>query len=133
MVALHSKFLFPSHYASGRIFLLTQARPWQLLAAVGEMFETPYGASAEQTSSTRGDQVTGVIMSSRKAFFRINIWTRDSDEREKVQHIGQHLKYDVLGFNGPAGSREGKGLQSDVEFVSHEASQKTKNPKGWSV
>lgn len=103
------------------------------------MFETPFGVPQDpQTAAqTKGDQVTGIIMSSRKAFYRINIWTRDSDEKSKVEHIGQHLKYDVLQFAEGSGSRkpagEGKGLQSDVEFVSHKASQQTKNPKGWTV
>lgn len=101
------------------------------------MFETPFGSNSIPTS-TSGDQVTGIIMSSRKAFYRINIWTRSSNEKSKVQHIGQHLKYDVLGFaegsgKKPAGAEGGKGLQSDVEFVSHKASQTTKNPKGWTV
>lgn len=111
----------------------------QLLAAIGEMFETPFGPSDSQVARTAGDQVTGIIMSSRKAFYRINIWTRDSDDKSKVEHIGQHLKYDVLGFaegsstSNRRSAAEGKGLQSDVEFVSHKASQTTKNPKGWTV
>lgn len=102
----------------------------QVLAAIGETFETPYqstsGASAEPASFT--NEVTGVIVSSRKAFYRINIWTRHSGQGDKaiIDNIGRHFKYNILSGNRMG---EGKsGIASDVEFVSHEASQNKVRP-----
>ena len=59
---------------------------------------------------------------------------RAADERAKVEDIGRHFKYGVLGF--AAGSAKSGGpdkLASDVEFVSHEDSQRRSKGKGWTV
>jgi translation initiation factor 4E len=107
-----------------------------MLAAIGETFETPYNAqsSLPPPDYPNQDQLTGVIVSSRKTFYRINLWTRSSDGKEKVEDIGKHFKYGVLGFN--QGAKGGGGMEklaSDVEFVSHEASQSRNKSKGWTV
>jgi translation initiation factor 4E len=107
-----------------------------MLAAIGETFETPYNPQGTLPSADypNQDQLTGVIVSSRKTFYRINIWTRASDTRNKVEDIGKHFKYGVLGFNQNAKSGAGmEKLASDVEFVSHEASQSRNKSKGWTV
>ena len=112
-----------------------------MLTAIGETFETPYtstsGSSPVKTADL-ADQVTGVIVSSRKAFYRLNIWTRDSTPaaRPQLDHIGKHFKYGVLGFaegKKVAAAASDKSLASDVEFTSHEASQSRSKGKGWSV
>lgn len=72
-------------------------------------------------------EITGVIVSARKAFYRINIWTRSSSPaaRERIENVGRQFKYHVLGFE--YGARVGFGekdkVSSDVEFVSHKDSQ----------
>lgn len=114
-----------------------------MLAAIGETFEIPYTTAPLSPKSLNEapiqDQVTGVIVSSRKAFFRLNIWTRDSDEKSKVEDIGKHFKYGVMGYGdnfgkGKSGqAMDGKSLQSDVEFTSHEAAQSRHKSKGWTV
>ena len=91
----------------------------QMLAAVGETFETKYGADPSPDMPFT-DEVTGVIVSSRKAFYRISIWTRSGDSREKVEDIGKHFKYGVL---NPSGKMGGGGYSTDVEFQSHRDSQ----------
>jgi len=115
--------------------LKTASLSAQVLAAIGETLETPFSTPGAPLSPSAPhlDQVTGIIVSSRKAFYRINIWTRLADTREHVEDIGKHFKYDVLSF--PAGSK-GTGqdkLASDVEFTSHEASQSKHKSKGWTV
>ena len=107
-----------------------------MLAAIGETFETPYNTQGTLPPADypHQDQLTGVIVSSRKTFYRINIWTRNSDVKEKVEDIGRHFKYGVLGY--AQGSKSGAGMEklaSDVEFVSHEASQNRNKSKGWTV
>ncbi|GAA5914344.1 hypothetical protein JCM6882_008167 [Rhodosporidiobolus microsporus] len=126
---------------------------YTMLAAIGETFETPYTSPSSAPSSsdpptdaaaaptplpaTFTNEICGVIVSARKAFFRINIWTRSSSSspsgegnasvehvKEKVENIGRHFKYGVLGFEEgkPAFSEKDK-VSSDVEFVSHKDSQ----------
>jgi len=114
----------------------------QMLAAIGETFETPYTSTSSTNPlapATAKDEVTGVIVSSRKAFYRVNIWTRTSDSKERVLDIGKHFKFGVLGvpegkkLTGPQAANEGKSLASEVEFVSHEASQTRGKGKGFTV
>ncbi|GAA5946206.1 hypothetical protein JCM3775_000925 [Rhodotorula graminis] len=120
---------------------------YTMLAAIGETFETPYvspssdDAPAPATStapaplpSSFSNEITGVIVSTRKAFFRLNIWTRsssssatatDADEVERrIKNIGRHFKYHVLGFpEGGMGIAQNDKVSSDVEFQSHKDSQ----------
>ncbi|KAH8916125.1 eukaryotic translation initiation factor 4E [Atractiella rhizophila] len=107
---------------------------YTMLAAIGEIFETPYNPPASPKPSAGSpsspsspplsftDQVTGAIVSSRKAFYRISIWTRGAS-REEVENVGRHFKYGVLGFS-PGKQMGGKGLASDVEFGSHKESMR---------
>jgi translation initiation factor 4E len=109
-----------------------------MLAAIGETFETPYSEEADPSSpsaadfrpssssispaplpSTFSNEITGVIVSVRKAFYRINIWTRTSSP----ENIGRHFKYGVLGFDKGLTFSERDKVSSDVEFVSHSDSQ----------
>ncbi|GAA5865561.1 hypothetical protein JCM3774_002051 [Rhodotorula dairenensis] len=125
---------------------------YTMLAAIGETFETPYSdppadsaspsapsddasapsAAATTTSpaplpSTFSNEITGVIVSVRKAFYRINIWTRTSDpdpvHKARIENIGRHFKYGVLGFDKGLTFSERDKVSSDVEFVSHKDSQ----------
>jgi translation initiation factor 4E len=91
-----------------------------MLAAIGETFETPYGQEATPDMPFT-DEVTGVIVSSRKAFYRISIWTRSADTKSKVEDIGKHFKFGVLGIT-PGAKMQG-GYSTDVEFQSHFDSQ----------
>lgn len=109
-----------------------------MLAAIGETFETPYTANGTLPADMNfTDEVTGVIVSSRKAFYRISIWTRSSDSRPLAENVGRHFKYGVLGM--PEGKKvatgDGRGIQSDCEFQSHASSQATngkrKGGAGW--
>lgn len=93
---------------------------YTMLAAIGETFETPHGATPTPDMPFT-DEVTGVIVSSRKAFYRISIWTRSSDTKSKVEDIGKHFKFGVLGI--PQGAKVGGGYSTDVEFQSHRDSQ----------
>lgn len=111
-----------------------------MLAAIGETFETPYTSTASTSPlapASAKDEVTGVIVSSRKAFYRLNIWTRTSNDKERVIDVGKHFKFGVLGVpegKKLAGQGEGgKSLASEVEFVSHEASQSRNKGKGFTV
>lgn len=88
-----------------------------MLAAIGETFETPHGV-APSPDMPFTDEVTGIIISSRRGFYRISIWTRTSDSKAKVEDIGKHFKFDILNNAGKQG-----GFSSEVEFQSHRASQ----------
>lgn len=142
------------------------ALSWQMLAAIGETFETPYSdeppsgapdsadasesesapssapqppaadapASSSSSSaapsplpSTFSNEITGVIVSVRKAFYRINIWTRTSNpepvHKARIENIGRHFKYGVLGFDKGLTFSQKDKVSSDVEFVSHADSQ----------
>jgi translation initiation factor 4E len=118
-----------------------------MLAAIGETFETPYSEEADPSSpsaadfrpssssispapllpSTFSNEITGVIVSVRKAFYRINIWTRTSSpdpaHKARIENIGRHFKYGVLGFDKGLTFSERDKVSSDVEFVSHSDSQ----------
>ncbi|BGP42413.1 eukaryotic translation initiation factor 4E [Rhodotorula kratochvilovae] len=110
---------------------------YTMLAAIGETFETPYvspsAASPDAPSSTApaplpstfSNEITGVIVSTRKAFFRINIWTRSASPQaeERVKNIGRHFKYGVLGFKEGLSFAASDKVSSDVEFQSHKDSQ----------
>lgn len=114
-----------------------------MLAAIGETFETPYTSAADaipETPASAGpfsDEVTGVIVSARKAFYRINIWTRNSSEaqRAQIENIGRHFKYAVLGFDKGLKISEKDKVSSDVDFVSHKDSMSKSSRGGekWSV
>ncbi|KAI5474426.1 cap binding protein [Pseudohyphozyma bogoriensis] len=102
---------------------------YTMLAAIGETFETPFSATPSPSSaaplpSTFSDEVTGVIVSARKAFYRINIWTRSSTpaDKAKLENIGRHFKYGVLTFEEGVKISERDKVSSDVEFVSHKDS-----------
>ncbi|MBW0543052.1 hypothetical protein O181_082767 [Austropuccinia psidii MF-1] len=105
---------------------------YTMLAAIGETFETPFTANGKPPANMCfTDEVTGVVVSSRKSFFRISIWTRSSDSKARVEHIGRHFKYGVLGM--PQGKKVVTAAgQSDCEFQSHSDSQKKKR-SGWTV
>ncbi|GAA5990587.1 hypothetical protein JCM11641_007795 [Rhodosporidiobolus odoratus] len=124
-----------------------------MLAAIGETFETPFTSTSAPSSpasaaspsplpSSFSNEITGVIVSARKAFFRINIWTRSSSAssegegkedlekvKERIENIGRHFKYGILGFvEGKASFGDRDKVSSDVEFASHHG------PKGkWTV
>ncbi|BGP02519.1 eukaryotic translation initiation factor 4E [Rhodotorula toruloides] len=132
---------------------------WSMLAAIGETFETPFvppsapsssdapstDSPAQPASSTPAPslppshqtEITGVIVSARKAFYRINIWTRSASppSREKIENVGRQFKYSVLGFEygGKVGFGEKDKVSSDVEFVSHKDSQNKGNKNRWTV
>jgi hypothetical protein len=116
----------------------------QMLAAIGETFETPFSPSTSGTTSINypttspTNELTGVILSSRKGFFRISIWCRSSsnEKKEEIMNIGRHFKYGVLGVR--QGSKLGGdrgGLATDVGWETHKDSQKKGGGKspGWVV
>lgn len=107
---------------------------YTMLAAIGETFETPYTSNGKSPSEmTFTDEVTGVIVSSRKAFYRISIWTRSADSKPLAENIGRHFKYGVLGMpEGKKIASDGHRLASDCEFQSHADSMKRKKG-GWTV
>ncbi|KAI8904733.1 translation initiation factor eIF 4e-like domain-containing protein [Gorgonomyces haynaldii] len=47
---------------------------------------------------TFGEEITGCVVSIRKANDRISIWTREADDKEKCLKIGQEMKK-ILGVN----------------------------------
>lgn len=132
-------WLYTVSWRSLPLFLCLSLTPCppQMLAAIGETFETPYVPTAEsEPSSTEApppstipssfsNEITGVIVSSRKAFYRINIWTRTSSaaDEERIKNIGKHFKYGVLGLEKGLTISERDKVSSDVEFVSHKDSQ----------
>lgn len=102
-----------------------------MLTAIGETFETPYTPNGNPPATMLfTDEVTGVVINSRKMFFRISIWTRSADSKELAQNIGRHFKYGVLGLSENARfPSDGKSIQTDCEFRSHTDSQlKKKKP-----
>lgn len=117
--------------------------PTQMLAAIGETFEIPFTSSTPSSDDSSVDapappplpsvlpnEITGVIVSARKAFYRINIWTRSSSPEAKalVENIGRHFKYGVLGFEEGLKISDRDKVSSDVEFVSHKDSQAKVRP-----
>lgn len=112
---------------------------YTMLAAIGETFEIPFtpavDADAPETTpapaadliSPLGEtnEITGVIVSARKAFYRLNIWTRSStpEAKAQVENIGRHFKYGVLGLEQGLKISDRDKVSSDVEFVSHKDSQ----------
>ncbi|KAL8287421.1 hypothetical protein RQP46_003279 [Phenoliferia psychrophenolica] len=107
---------------------------YTMLAAIGETFETPFGPPSSSPSplpSAFSDEVTGVIVSARKAFYRINIWTRTATmaDEEKIKNIGKHFKMGVLGLEDALKISERDKVSSDVEFVSHKDSQSRSSKK----
>lgn len=112
---------------------------YTMLAAIGETFETPLSAPGEPAKPpVQTDLVTGVICSARPRFYRLTIWTRQAadvklDEKDalfnRISMIGKHFKTSVLGYNLDDKLSVGgaSGLQSEVEFESHKASEKKGN------
>ncbi|GAA5974975.1 hypothetical protein JCM21900_004995 [Sporobolomyces salmonicolor] len=111
---------------------------YTMLAAIGETFETPYPTPSDSTAASSpspsspsplpaafSNEITGVIVSARKAFYRINIWTRTAApaDRARIENIGRHFKYGVCGFDKGMNFSEKDKVSSDVEFVSHKDSQ----------
>lgn len=104
-----------------------------MLAAIGETFESPMpGAEDSGPLPSTSDIITGVILSTRNAFYRISIWTRHAPGQEstvaeeeivkRITAIGKHFKTSVLGFKED--DRLAGGLSTEVEFVSHSDSEK---------
>ncbi|OAJ42910.1 hypothetical protein BDEG_26302 [Batrachochytrium dendrobatidis JEL423] len=50
-----------------------------MMAVIGEQF-------------TYSDEITGIVVSNRRAHDRISVWTRDAEDREKCLKIGEELK-----------------------------------------
>ncbi|KAM0748154.1 translation initiation factor eIF4e [Meredithblackwellia eburnea MCA 4105] len=118
---------------------------YTMLAAIGETFETPFVPPTPSDSdstpvpvpdtqplpSSFSNEITGVIVSSRKAFYRINIWTRSANvgDKAKIENIGKHFKYGVLGLGENMRISERDKVSSEVEFVSHKDSQSRSSKK----
>lgn len=99
-----------------------------MLAAIGETFELPFVPAASKPApplaASVPNEITGVIVSSRKAFYRINIWTRTSalEDKARIENIGRQFKYSVLDMGEVKVSDKDK-VNGGIEFVSHEDSQ----------
>ncbi|GAA99382.1 uncharacterized protein L969DRAFT_86613 [Mixia osmundae IAM 14324] len=111
---------------------------YTMLAAIGETFETPFDGSTAGTSAEVREEVTGVIISSRKVFWRINVWTKTATDSDKprLEVIGKHIKYGILGV--PVGVKlaaAGATVGTDVEFESHKDSMSgsRSNANKWKV
>ncbi|KAG0228129.1 eukaryotic translation initiation factor 4E [Actinomortierella wolfii] len=81
-----------------RIWLYT------MLACIGEAFEYE-------------NEICGVVVSVRKAFFRIALWTRSSDKENVAMAIGRTLK-------------QSAGIHGEFEFTAH---HETKTSQKWVV
>ncbi|OCF35893.1 translation initiation factor 4E [Kwoniella heveanensis BCC8398] len=110
---------------------------YTMLAAIGETFETPLPSpdDKEPPTPTQSDLVTGVIVSSRPAFYRISIWTREAPEvtapetdalMSRILTIGRHFKVSVLGYQLDQKLVTG-GFQTEIMFESHANSEKKGN------
>ena len=64
-----------------------------LLACIGESFE-------------QEDEICGLVMSNRKAFYRVALWTRSSNRRDVCESIGRQFK-SFISYSGK------------IEFQSH--------------
>ncbi|KAL7409411.1 translation initiation factor eIF 4e-like domain-containing protein [Mrakia frigida] len=111
---------------------------YTMLAAIGETFETPLPSvdgseAAPAPSSFTSDLITGVILSTRPAFYRLAIWTRHSPSKpesefeqdelaKRITAVGKHFKTAVLGFQED--DRLGGGYQTEVEWIKHSDSEK---------
>ncbi|KAF9917327.1 eukaryotic translation initiation factor 4E [Lobosporangium transversale] len=78
---------------------------YTMLACIGEAFE-------------HENEVCGAVVSVRKAFFRIALWTRSSDNQEIVMNIGRTLKRSA-------------NIHGTLEFQSHHDSTPKAEP--WTV
>ncbi|WRT70841.1 uncharacterized protein IL334_007840 [Kwoniella shivajii] len=110
---------------------------YTMLAAIGETFETPLAKpdDKEAPAPTQSDLVTGVIVSSRPAFYRISIWTRNAPDTSlpesdalmaRILTIGKHFKVSVLGYELDQKLVTG-GFQTEIMFESHRDSEKKGN------
>lgn len=117
---------------------------YTMLSAIGEMLESP-SPDSKLPASRDDEVVTGVILQARQNYYRINIWTRFSDEWEtpdaqesnasesmergrRLLELGRFFKSDVLGY--PLDARIGGGFSSEVEFQSHKGSEKKRGKRG---
>lgn len=108
----------------------------QILAAVGETFETPLRPISESEKPEHhepmADLITGVILSTRLNFYRLAIWTRytpgpdiedaKDDLLKRITMIGKHFKTSILGF-GEDEQLMG-GYRTEVEWIKHSDSEK---------
>ncbi|KAK8850657.1 hypothetical protein IAR55_004577 [Kwoniella newhampshirensis] len=110
---------------------------YTMLAAIGETFETPIPGADDKEPPVpkQSDLVTGVIVSSRPAFYRISIWTRDAPDTtlpetdplmNRIVTIGRHFKASVLGYELDQKLVTG-GFQTEITFESHKDSEKKGN------
>ncbi|KAI9298904.1 eukaryotic translation initiation factor 4E [Neoconidiobolus thromboides FSU 785] len=65
-------------------------------------------------SSPHSEQVCGIVVSVRKAFYRLSLWTRDSHQKDELLDIGRHLRASI---ELPAGDT--------LEFQPHEDATKS--------
>ena len=72
---MFSFFLFNGLHASQRYHRAHTCHLFQLLACIGEQLPNE-------------DEVTGAVVSVRKVFFRISVWTRTSNNKEVLEAIG---------------------------------------------
>lgn len=107
-----------------------------MLSAIGETFEIPFTANDQTDAApsslptTLPDEITGVIVSARKAFYRINIWTRtaSNENKARIENIGRNFKYGVLGFEDVMKIADKDKVSTEVEFMSHKDSQAKVRP-----
>ncbi|CAG8451600.1 13188_t:CDS:2 [Acaulospora colombiana] len=74
---------------------------YTMLACIGESFDYP-------------DEICGAVVSVRKIFYRISLWTRTSNDREVCETLGRQLKATL-----------GLGQNQQLEFQSHSDSAKS--------
>ena len=79
----------------------------------------------------------------------MNVWTRSSEDRAVLENVGRQFKYACIGAwhlarialmsaGVPEGKKIGndanRGMSSDVEFTSHNATQsRGSKSKGWTI
>lgn len=117
---------------------------YTMLAAIGEMLETPTPDSKLPTK-IEDELVTGVILQARSNYYRISVWTRRADDWDvevpegaevpesvavgrRLVALGRFFKTEVLGY--PLDAKVGGGFSSEVEFQSHKDSEKKRGKRG---
>ncbi|KAF9584387.1 eukaryotic translation initiation factor 4E [Lunasporangiospora selenospora] len=80
---------------------------YTMLGCIGEAFEFE-------------NEICGAVVSVRKSFFRIALWTRSSDNQETALSIGRTLKKTA-------------GIEGVMEFQSHHDSSTKTGGKSWTV
>lgn len=67
-------------------------------------------------------------------FYRINIWTRTSEDRAYLENVGRQFKYGCLSVAPNTTLSSSRGVGSDVEFTSHhQAQSRGSKSKGWTI